>query len=46
MHKPTQKLIEETKKLIRLQIFLEEEIGLKIDLSSRELKAIMKAFSK
>lgn len=36
----TRKLIQETKELIRLQIFLQEGVGLKKTLSVRELRIL------
>ncbi len=45
MRKLTKKLIRETQCLMKLKIFLEQEVGLKYDLSTRELKAILKILS-
>jgi len=41
MAKPSKELIQETKALIRLQLFLRYEVGLKEDLSLKDLKAIL-----
>jgi len=41
MPKPSKKLIEETRALIRLKFFLEDEIGLKKDLYLRDLKVLL-----
>ena len=43
MPKPSKKLIEETLGMMRLKFFPEEEVGLKKDLSMRELKAAVAA---
>jgi hypothetical protein len=40
MPKPSKKLIEETRAMMRLKFFLEDEVGLKTDLSLRELKEV------
>ena len=40
---PTKKLIQETKALVRLQLFLRHEVGLKEDLSLRRLKVFLDA---
>lgn len=39
-------LIRETKALVRLQLFLAEEVGLKEELSPAELKAMLAALKK
>ncbi len=41
MLKVPKKLIQETKTLIRLQLFLQQEVGIKKALSVGELKAIL-----
>jgi hypothetical protein len=40
---PTRKLIQETKALINLSLFLQNEIGLKEHLSAKELKQLLSA---
>jgi hypothetical protein len=40
---PTKRLIQEIKALIRLSLFLRHEVGLKEDLSSKELRVLLKA---
>jgi len=37
------RLIQETKALIRLHLFLQHEVGLKEDLSLKDLKALLNA---
>jgi hypothetical protein len=39
----TKRLIQETKAIIRLQNFLRKEVGLKEDLSAKELKSLLLA---
>lgn len=41
--KPTKKLIQKTKAIIRLQQFLRYEVGLRKDLSTQDLKELLKA---
>lgn len=38
-----EKLIEETKRIMRLKIFLEQEVGLKEKLTGKELRAMLEA---
>lgn len=40
---PSKELVEETKKLLQLKFFLEQEVGLKVNLSVAELKYLAKA---
>lgn len=40
---PSKRLIQETKALIRLQLFLQHEVGLREDLSLKDLKALLNA---
>ena len=40
---PTRKLIEETKAIVQLALFLRYEVGLKVDLSARDLRSLLHA---
>ena len=41
--RPTKELIQETKAIIRLQLFLRHEVGLREDLSLGQLKVLLSA---
>jgi hypothetical protein len=41
--KPTKELIQETKALIRLYLFLRNEVGLREELSLKDLKVLLNA---